>query len=270
VVTNALSPLGLAITTELASHGAAVIYACTQQSVPTVAFEPLREMLATRFPKTHLVPYPLAVTREDDTLALIDDVLNACGRLDVWVSSSGLLGPMSVEDTGPEELQSVWEENAVAPFLALKHGRRAMEKTCGKGQYPNATEKKGSYGSIIVVGSTASTYGGCWGPCYTMSQHAALGVVKSGVAVLKGSNIRINYIAPGQIDVGVDLKGFDLGGMTASIPPAKLQGEEAQKANIGLERAGLPVEVARVVGFLASGFSSYMTGAELTVDGGAQ
>ena len=40
-------------------------------------------------------------------------------------------------------------------------------------------------------------------------------------------------------------------------------------ANIGLERAGMPIEVARVAGFLASGFSSYISGANLVVDGGA-
>jgi NAD(P)-dependent dehydrogenase (short-subunit alcohol dehydrogenase family) len=58
-----------------------------------------------------------------------------------------------------------------------------------------------------MVSSVASTYGGFWGPCYTMSSHAALGVVRSGVAVLKGTGVRINCIAAGQIDVGVDLKG---------------------------------------------------------------
>lgn len=98
-----------------------------------------------------------------------------------------------------------------------------------------------------------------------MSSHAALGVVRAGVAILKGTGVRINAITAGQIDVGVDLKGVDGG----QFPPASLQSEEVQKRIIGLERAGRPEEVGRVAGFLASGFSSYITGAEVRVDGGA-
>ena len=45
--------------------------------------------------------------------------------------------------------------------------------------------------------------------------------------------------------------------------------KQVQKQNIGLERAGLPTEVARVAGFLASGFSSYIMGQNIVVDGGA-
>lgn len=48
-----------------------------------------------------------------------------------------------------------------------------------------------------------------------------------------------------------------------------MQTAEAHMKAIGLERAGLPTEVARVAGFLASGFSSYITGSNLIVDGGA-
>jgi NAD(P)-dependent dehydrogenase (short-subunit alcohol dehydrogenase family) len=159
----------------------------------------------------------------------------------------------------------------LAPFYALKYAPPAMGKTTPRGSYPNAVEKDRPYGSIVVVSSVASTYGGeydrlksggeekaadvrgtgCWGPCYTMSSHAALGVVRAGVGVLKGmcwrlvkvnctaigwtysatsivpiagafqviicrrltfppppgTGVRINCISPGQIDIGIDLKG---------------------------------------------------------------
>ncbi|KAL8691380.1 MAG: hypothetical protein Q9218_003374, partial [Villophora microphyllina] len=243
------------------------------------------------------------------TLALIDDILNTWGRLDVWILSSGLLGPAYITNTTPSDLQKCFEANTYGVFFALKYAPPAMGKLCEKRNYPNAEVKDMGYGSVVVVGSVASGYGGCWGPCYTMSSHAALGVVRSGVTVLKGTGVRINYISPGQIDVGVDLNNFDMRGMTSQLPPASLQSKEvpssitilpplpslpsfslfaprplitqlvhkltptrktqSQKANISLERAGLPTEVARVAGFLASGFSSYITGANLVVDGGA-
>lgn len=163
---------------------------------------------------------------EQSTLSLVDDVLNAWGRLDIWVCSAGLLGPPSIEMTTPSDLQKCFEANSLAPFFALKYAPAAMGKLASKGNYPNAAPKDQKYGSIIVVSSVASTYGGCWGPCYTMSSHAALGVVQAGVAVLKGSGVRINCISPGQIDVGIDLKGFDMRGMKSQLPPASLQSAE--------------------------------------------
>jgi len=99
----------------------------------------------------------------------------------------------------------------MAPFFALKYAPPAMAKTTPKGRYPNAAPKEHSYGSIIVVSSVASIYGGCWGPALTMSSHAALGVVRSGVAVLKGTGVRINAISPGQIDAGIDWKEVGFG-----------------------------------------------------------
>ena len=57
--------------------------------------------------------------------------------------------------------------------------------------------------------------------------------------------------------------------MTAQLPPAEMQSAAVQKANIRLERARLPEQVGRVAGFPASGFSSYITRANLVVDGGA-
>ncbi|KAI7351879.1 NAD(P)-binding protein [Hortaea werneckii] len=267
IVTGATQPVGKAVVHELAAHGAACIYACS--SSPSDDYASLAEEVNKQFPSTKVIGYPFKLANEEDTLALIDDVLNAWGRLDVYVTSSGLLGPPSITETTPADLYKLFEANSMAPFFALKYAPAAMSKTAPKGSYPNAAPKDQAYGSIVVVSSVASTYGGCWGPAFTMSSHAALGVVRAGVATLKGSGVRINCISPGQIDIGVDLGSFDRRGLSDQFPPSSLQSKKVQHDIVGLERAGLPSEVARVAGFLASGFSSYITGSNMVVDGGA-
>lgn len=217
-MTGASQPVGQAIIHELAAHGAASIYACDKTADPTT-YRDLVDAVARDQPgggsssssSTKVIPYPFDVASEEETVALVDEVLHAFGRLDVWACSSGLLGPPSIHDTTPADLQRCLEAHAMAPFFALKYAPPAMAKRADvKGAYPNAAPKTQAYGSIVVISSVASTYGGCWGPCYTMSAHAALGVVRAGVAVLKGTGVRINAISPGQIDVGVDLNGVSL------------------------------------------------------------
>ncbi|EOA88741.1 hypothetical protein ACJQWK_06178 [Exserohilum turcicum] len=267
VVTGATQPVGKAIVAELAAHGAACIYACTSLNASP---DPDLSTTTAAHPNTKIISYPYNTASEEATLALIDDILNTWGRLDVWTSSTGLLGPPSITQTGPKDLYAAFDTNAVPAFFALKYAPAAMQKTTPKGNYANAAPKDVAYGSIIVVTSVAGTYGGCWAPAFTMASHAALGVVRSGVLVLKGTGVRINAITAGQIDVGVDLKECGVKEMAqGQFPPASLQAAEVQKRTIGLERAGRPEEVGRAVGFLASGFSSYITGAELRVDGGA-
>ncbi|KAI9878943.1 MAG: hypothetical protein M1830_009867 [Pleopsidium flavum] len=178
VVTGATQPVGKAITLELAAHGAACIYgpstpiedmcpsvihlnlpeSCSRS--PSDNYTQLADEVNKEYPNTKVIGYPYNVANEEATLALIDDILNAWGRLDVWVSSSGLLGPPSIEATTPADLQNCFEANSMAPFFALKYGPPAMAKTTSKGNYPNAAPKDQKYGSIIVVSSVASTYGG--------------------------------------------------------------------------------------------------------------
>lgn len=135
-----------------------VISACTRS--PTEDPSSLINVLSASNPNTKIIPYPLLISDEQATLALIDDVLNAWGRLDVWVTSSGLLGPPSIDVTTPTDLQKCFEANSLAPFFALKYAPPAMGKLTAKGHYPNATPKDTKYGSIVVVSSVASTYGG--------------------------------------------------------------------------------------------------------------
>jgi len=147
-------------------------------------------------------------------------------------------------------------------FFALKYAPAAMHKRSPLGTYPNAAPKPLPYGSIIVVTHSTHTYAyQSHGPGYTMASHAALGVVRSGVAVLKGTGVRINAICAGDID------GDDNADKDADEDKDAAKDKD-RRCRSGLERAGKPEEVARAVGFLASGFSSYITGAEIRVDGG--
>lgn len=93
-----------------------------------------------------------------------------------------------------------------------------------------------------------------------MASHAALGMVRSGVVSLKGKGVRINCITAGQVAAGDAANGTSQNGIRI---------EKDQQYVVGPGRSGLPQEVARVVGFLASGFSSYVNGANIMVDGGA-
>ncbi|TKX22458.1 hypothetical protein C1H76_5240 [Elsinoe australis] len=214
----------------------------------------------------HHPNHPLSLPPNEGTLQLIDDVLNSHGRLDIYATLSTLLGPSSLKSTSPTNLYSLFEANALVPFYALKYAPPAMGKLCTRGSYTNAAPKEQKYGSIIVVGGTGSEYGGEWGVGWTMSQHAALGVVKAGVKELRGTGVRINGISFGGIEGGLGV-GTAVGGAVGG------KGEE-QKLGVGegsgLERPGRADEVARVAGFLASGFSSYITGSNMVVDGGAR
>ncbi|CAK4033899.1 Hypothetical predicted protein [Lecanosticta acicola] len=268
IVTGATQPVGRAIVAELAAHGAACVYACSP--TPKDDYTSLEQEVKKQHPdsNTKIIGYPFKLANEEDTLTLIDDILNAWGRLDIWVTSSGFIGPSSISQTTPADVYKTFEAIALAPFFALKYAPPAMSKTSPrKPNYANAAPKPQPYGSIIVISSIASQIGGCWGPAFTMSSHAALGVVRAGVATLKGTGVRVNCISAGQIDNGVDLQSLDE--QSHQLPPSSLQSKEVQKQQIGLERAGLPNEVARTAGFLASGFSSYITGTNIVVDGGS-
>ena len=163
-------------------------------------------------------------------------------RLDIYATISthpSTSSRPSLASTTPASLHACLEANTTAPFLALKYAPAAMRKTTPKGNYANAAPKDQVYGSIVLVVDSPVGFD----PAFTIASHAARGVVKAGVPALKGSGIRINSVSAG--------------GVSAS------DGEKE-----GAERRGSPVEVARVVGFLASGFSSFVTGSDVVVDGG--
>jgi len=111
-----------------------------------------------------------------------------------------------------------------------------------------------SGGSIVVVGSAAALTGH-YPVAYTASKWALRGFTKAACLELGGRGIRVNAVHPGYVDTP----------MTASAPPAF---RAANVAETPLGRTGTAAEVAALVAFLISDEASYLSGAEIPVDGG--
>jgi NAD(P)-dependent dehydrogenase (short-subunit alcohol dehydrogenase family) len=187
----------------------------------------------------------LDVSSEAEWKAAIDATLAEFGKLDILVNDAGLSGS-AVEDLFDT---AAWDRlmavNARGVFLGMKFAIPVM-KAAGGGSIVNISSISGITGQQgIHVGYNASK-----GAVRTLTKAAA---VQHGV-----DNIRVNSVHPGL------------------MPPMRSSGRTADpevrarmEQQIPLGRSGRPEEVAHAVLFLASDEASYITGAELWVDGGS-
>src|SRR2546426_11564585 len=137
--------------------------------------------------------------------------------------------------------------NVKAMFLLAKHVVPHMTRTGG--------------GSIINVASATALIPIASRPAYNASKGAVIALTKSLALDLAASNIRANCICPGAVNTPLVQAALS----KAPDPKGALA---AMMARYPLGRLAEPEEIARVVLFLASSHSSYMTGATLAVDGG--
>ena len=110
-------------------------------------------------------------------------------------------------------------------------------------------------GKIINVASVVGIIGNPGQANYVAAKAGVIGLTKSAARELAARNITVNAVAPGFITTD----------MTESLPE---EAKTAMMAQIPLSRFGAPEDVAKVVNFLASSDSDYMTGQVLCVDGG--
>ena len=114
--------------------------------------------------------------------------------------------------------------------------------------------KEGRGGSIVNFSSSAGVYGHTEGLPYTSAKAALIALTKS-LAYLYGPKIRVNAVAPGNIDAG-SIKWYTKAGI------------DALKQEASLKRLGTVREVSNLVLYLVSDFSSFVTGQTILVDGG--
>ena len=140
-----------------------------------------------------------------------------------------------------ETMKAVFEVNFFSQMLITQYVTKLMARRHS--------------GSVIFVSSVTAIDGNRGQLSYSASKAALLGATKTLAAELAESGIRVNAIAPGVVQTD----------MIAAIPEKAI---EVLRARIPMRRMGLPEEVARVMLFLASDLSSYVTGQVLRIDGG--
>ena len=186
----------------------------------------------------------LDVTSEADWTRAVEMVVSRFEKLDVLVNNAGIYHKAQVVETTAEDWDRVMAVNATGPFLGTKAAIPAMRDAGG--------------GSIVNISSTAGLVGGSVSSAYTASKGAVRLLTKATAIQYAAGGIRANSVHPGPIDT-------DMLAAVYADPEERRQ----RISKIPLGRSGTVDEVAYGVLFLASDESSFMTGSELVIDGGA-
>ena len=198
------------------------------------------------------------VTSEEDWGRVVGETESRYGRLDILVNNAGIFFYKSIEDTSLDDWRRITRVNLDGVFLGTKYAIEAMKKNGPAG------------GSIINMSSAYGMIGEAINAAYCASKGAVMNFTKSAALHCgkSGYNIRVNSVHPGvvrtpmtevEIDEIVAAQGYD------SVEEA-VEKEWVPAHPIG--RIGEPIDISNGVVYLASDESSFMTGAELVIDGG--
>ncbi len=210
-----------------------------------------RELAAALGEAAHFVH--LDVTSEASWAAAVDQARSRFGALTTIVNSAGISIPATIEDETLEGFRRTLAINLEGTFLGCKAGVAAL--------------KGGAGGAIVNIASTLGARAGAVFPAYSAS--------KGGVRLLTRAvalhcaerkyDIRVNAILPGAIHTEM-VEGYVAAGEASGS--TREQVIEGFASAHPLKRLGLPGEAAAAILFLASDEASFITGADLPVDGG--
>jgi len=185
------------------------------------------------------------VTSERDWAAAVEATLDAFGRLDVLVNNAGVLGHGTIADSSLADFRRIVEVNLVGCWLGVKSVIAPMKEAGG--------------GSIVNISSIEGFAGAAGLSAYSASKFGIRGVTRAAAQELGQFGIRVNSVHPGGV-----MTSMAVGAAQAfnDVDPMQFL------KSLPIARFAEPIEISRLVAFLASDESSYSTGAEFVADGG--
>jgi 3alpha(or 20beta)-hydroxysteroid dehydrogenase len=188
----------------------------------------------------------LDVTNEEAWNTVVSDIVGTHGRLDVLVNCAGILTINPLVTSTLAEFEKVTAVNQYGVYLGMKAALSPMLAA--------------SKGSIVNISSIDGVSGMPGMALYSATKHAVIGLTRSVSQEVAALGIRVNAVCPGLMPTPMVLEAdlsalgdVDLGAIVNQVP---------------MKRPSDVAEVAKTVVFLASDDASYVTGAELLVDGG--
>lgn len=234
LVTGGSRGIGAAIAKRLASDGASVAITYTKGADAAAAVVKEIESAGGK-----AIAIQADATDPQAVRAAVDKAVASLGRLDVFVNNAGTAIPKAFAETTLDDIDQMFSLNVRALFVATQAALKQMNDG----------------GRIITIGSCVGERMMTPGLVVYAATKGAVKIFVQGLSREVGSrNITVNNIQPGPIDTDLN--------------PAAGDWAEPQLANTALKRYGHVEEVAALVAFVAGPEASYITGANLTVDGG--
>ncbi len=249
IVTGGAVGIGFGIARRLAEAGANVLIADVNAENAEKA---KRELLAAGF-KAEATRTD--VTNEVEVQAMVVAAVAAFGGVDILVNNAGIYPSILVMNMTAADFENVLTVNLKSVFLCTKAVAKQMIAQGRGGRIVNITSIDALHPSSAGLAH------------YDASKHGVWGFTKNVALELAPDNIWVNAVAPG----GVVTPGATAMQKNAQVPtgvdPQKMM--ESFLARIPMKRMGEPDDIGKAVLFLASEMSSYMTGSQIVVDGGA-
>lgn len=248
IVTGAGQGIGRGIVLSLAKHGADVMI-CDLNLEAAISTAKEVEALGRK-----ALPFQMDVTNEDDVKRMAEEADKFFGKIDLLYNNAGTISMSLIEDLDVKAWDHIFSVNCKGVFLCTKAVIPFMKKQ-GGGRIINTASQAGKTGLALLTHYCATK--------------AAVILFTKGLALeLAPHNILVNSICPGSVMTDMTVKESEWASqMTGEEPEEILKKWESA---IPLKRYAKPDDIANVAVFLASEYSSYMTGQAINVTGGQE